>query len=82
MLSSNHVHRVSVSDCRVFVHKDHRIAPNTALHLLVDLSGSMVGGKDLVALEAAMALAHALEPIQGVSRAVTAFPGKHGEDIG
>jgi cobalamin biosynthesis protein CobT len=56
------------------------VAPNTALHLLVDLSGSMAGGSDRIALDAAMALALALEPMKGVSRAVTAFPSMRGQD--
>ena len=60
--------------------KEERRAPNTAVHVLVDLSGSMSGGNDAIALEAAMALALALEPIMGVSRAVTAFPGIGGAD--
>ena len=79
-LSSTHLHRVGVGDSRVFAHKEARQAPNTALHLLVDLSGSMAGGRDRVALEAAMALALALEPMEGVTQAVTAFPGLGGED--
>lgn len=45
---------------------------------LVDLSGSMCGGEDRLALDAAMALALALEPIKGVCRAVTAFPDRSG----
>ena len=60
--------------------KDQRQAPNTALHLLVDLSGSMARGQDCIALDAAMALALALEPIQGVSTAVSAFPSTQGQD--
>ena len=64
----------------MFSRTDERIAPNTAIHLLVDLSGSMAGGNDRTALEAAMALALALETIPGVSRAVTAFPGLSGQD--
>jgi cobaltochelatase CobT len=79
-LSPTHLHRVAVGDSRIFVRKDERHAPNTAVHLLVDLSGSMAGGSDGIALEAAMALALALEPITGVSRAVTAFPGLEGSD--
>ena len=75
-----HLHRVAVGDSRVFVRKEQRVAPNTAIHLLVDLSGSMAGGKDRVALDAALALALALEPISGVSAAVTAFPGLSGVD--
>ena len=79
-LSPTHLHRAGVGDPRIFRLKDHKVAPNTALHVLVDLSGSMAGGQDGIALEAAMALALALEPIHGVSRAVTAFPGMRGED--
>jgi cobaltochelatase CobT len=79
-LSPSHLHRVAVGDSRIFVRKDRKQAPNTAIHLLVDLSGYMAGGSDAVALEAAMALALALEPIQGVSCAVTAFPGIEGND--
>lgn len=79
-LSSAHLHRAAVGDARIFRIKDQRVAPNTALHLLVDLSGSMAGGQDGIALDAAMALALALEPISGVSRAVTAFPSLPGRD--
>jgi cobalamin biosynthesis protein CobT len=79
-LSSSHLHRAGVGDPRIFRTKAHRVAPDTALHLLVDLSGSMAGGEDGIALDAAMALALALEPIRGVSRAVTAFPGLRGQD--
>ncbi len=79
-LSPAHLHRAGVSDPRIFRIKEHKVAPDTALHLLVDLSGSMSGGQDGIALDAAMALALALEPIKGVSRAVSAFPGLLGQD--
>lgn len=79
-LSPTHLHRAGVGDPRIFRIRDHNVAPDTALHLLVDLSGSMAGGHDGIALDAAMALALALEPIRGVSRAVSAFPGLRGQD--
>ncbi|RKT47021.1 cobaltochelatase CobT-related protein [Thiocapsa rosea] len=79
-LSPAHLHRAGVGDPRIFRIKEHKVAPDTALHLLVDLSGSMAGGQDGIALDAAMALALALEPIKGVSRAVSAFPGLRGQD--
>ncbi|MFB1489324.1 MULTISPECIES: VWA domain-containing protein [unclassified Thiocapsa] len=79
-LSPNHLHRAGVGDPRIFEVREHKVAPNTALHLLVDLSGSMSDGQDRIALDAAMALSLALEPIRGVSRAVSAFPGLHGQD--
>ena len=77
-LSANRLHRAAVGDDRIFARQERRTAPNTALHLLVDLSGSMQGYRDRIALDAAMALALALEPMRGVSCAVTAFPGRHG----
>ena len=40
-LDPRRLHRVAVADERIFARKAHRIAPNTAVHLLVDLSGSM-----------------------------------------
>ncbi len=74
-LSPGALHRAGLGDPRVFQRREERAAPNTAVHLLVDLSFSMAGGADRVALHAAMALALALEPLRGVSCAVTAFPG-------
>jgi cobaltochelatase CobT len=69
-----------VGDDRIFVRRDRRVAPNTAMHLLIDLSGSMGGFQDRIALDAATALALALEPMRGVSCAVTAFPSLDGQD--
>ena len=78
-LSPSHLHRAGVGDPRVFRIREQAIAPNTALHLLVDLSSSMSAGRDGIALDAAAALALALEPVKGVSRAVTAFPSLQGQ---
>ena len=78
-LSPTHLHRAGVGDPRVFRIREQAIAPNTALHLLVDLSSSMSAGRDAIALDAAAALALALEPVKGVSRAVTAFPSLQGQ---
>lgn len=85
-LLSRRLHRVGLGETRLFARQHRRPAPNTALHLLVDLSGSMSRRTEAgrpsfqVALEAALAVALALEPIAGVSVAVTAFPGEQGED--
>jgi cobaltochelatase CobT len=87
-LDTRRLHRVAVADARIFARKAHRIAPNTALHLLVDLSGSMAAAVDRrdgsvttrteSALESALALALALDGIPGVTVATTAFPGRAG----
>ena len=82
-------HRLTASqagESRLFIQRQPRIAPNAAVHLLVDISGSM--GKPIgegnrkyfhVANEAALALAMALEGIPGVVPAVSYFPGIHQE---
>ena len=82
-------HRLAASqagESRLFIQRQPRIAPNAAVHLLVDISGSM--GKPIgegnrkyfhVANEAALALAMALEGIPGVVPAVSYFPGVHQE---
>lgn len=82
-------HRLATSqagESRLFIQRQPRIAPNAAVHLLVDISGSM--GKPIgegnrkyfhVANEAALALAMALEGIPGVVPAVSYFPGIHQE---
>ena len=82
-------HRLAASqagESRLFIQRQPRIAPNAAVHLLVDISGSM--GKPIgegnrkyfhVANEAALALAMSLEGIPGVVPAVSYFPGIHQE---
>ncbi|MDV5079527.1 VWA domain-containing protein [Vibrio parahaemolyticus] len=82
-------HRLAASqagESRLFIQRQPLIAPNAAVHLLVDISGSM--GKPIgegnrkyfhVANEAALALAMALEGIPGVVPAVSYFPGIHQE---
>jgi len=87
-LDLKRLHRVAAADERIFARRAHRIAPNTAVHLLVDLSGSMhatvhrADGNPTTrasgALESALALALALDGIPGVTVATTAFPGRTG----
>jgi cobalamin biosynthesis protein CobT len=77
--------RLVQGDSRVFERRNHRQSPNTAIHLLVDASGSMNGCPDAssrvrlidLAMDSAVALALALEGISGVNSAITRFP--HGD---
>jgi cobaltochelatase CobT len=77
--------RLSQGDSRVFERRTHKQAPNTALHLLVDASGSMnsrISPSSMItlahiAMDSAVALALALEGISGVNPAITRFP--HGD---
>lgn len=73
--------RVVVGDMRVFSTKNPRVKANTAIHILVDLSGSMSGGSDVIAKQAALAVGLALEGIKGVNPAVTFFGGYAGDPV-
>ncbi len=89
-LLSKRLYRSAMGDPRIFARQRERIAVDTALHLLIDLSGSMAASVRCdadgsvkrrldIALESALALALALDQINGVSVAVSAFPGQDGE---
>lgn len=78
-LDTNRLHRLVSGDTRVFRRSAERKHPDTAVHLLVDMSSSMdklmPSGEHVyeVARDAAMALALGLEKINGVNPAVTFF---------
>ena len=74
-LSTSHLCRLVVSDARVFRERTDRQAPNAAVHILLDMSGSMgLAGGDL-AMRSSLGLVMGLEGIRGVSPALTVFPG-------
>lgn len=80
--------RLATGDARVFVRNQAKRSPNTAIHLLVDGSGSMSAIPDdkncrpiNLAMEAAMALALAMDAITGVNLAVTRFPYGDTDDV-
>lgn len=73
--SASHLARLAVHDARVFEVRRMRKAPNAAVHVLLDMSGSMrVTGGDL-ALRSSLGLVLGLEGIRGVNPALTVFPG-------
>ena len=73
--STTHLCRLIVSDARVFREQTERQAPNAAVHILLDMSGSMgIAGGDL-AVRSSLGLVMGLEGIRGVSPALTVFPG-------
>lgn len=82
--------RIMTGDTRVFTQRTDTRAPNAAIHILVDRSGSMAtqaahvnGGASRnrldVAIDSAVALATALEAIPGVNSAITAFPASRSD---
>ena len=82
MLDAHKLYRLSTANPRVFRREDTQPGQNSAVHVLVDCSGSMSGVPIQLARQACYAVAKALEPIKGVNAAVTAFPAitDRGED--
>ena len=72
-LDARQLHRLSVADARVFKRNGQRVGINTAVHILLDCSGSM---RRRIALttQACHAVATALDGVDGISVGVTAFP--------
>ncbi|NCD34831.1 MAG: VWA domain-containing protein [Spartobacteria bacterium] len=73
-LDTRSLHRLAVSDPRVFRRNQHRQGIDTAVHVLLDCSGSMVRRIHL-ACTACYAVGKALESM-GINVAITAFPAE------
>jgi len=67
--------RVAVGDSRIFRKTDEKRGLDTAIHVLVDRSGSMNGNRMEVAMKSTMALMSTFDNIKGVSSAASMFPG-------
>lgn len=73
-LCPSNLYRVFVDNPKIFRSNSPTPAVNTALHLLVDCSGSMVGKPIRHARQACFAIASALKAVPGVNLGVTTFP--------
>jgi nitric oxide reductase activation protein len=72
-LDTRRLSGTSVGNARVFLRQNRRQAINTAIHILLDASGSMYSCMTLAA-QACFAVASALEGIPGTGTAITVFP--------
>ena len=68
------LHRLQTGNPRIFLREATQAGLNTAVHILLDVSGSMSGAPIVLARQVCFAVAKALENIKGVNPAVTAFP--------
>ncbi len=68
------LHRLQTGNPRIFRREAEQTGLNSAVHILLDVSGSMSGVPIVLARQACYAVAKALENIKGVNPAVTAFP--------
>ena len=91
-MDGKRLHRLPLGETKLFQRKQTKVAPNTAIHLLLDKSESMgyqvtdsqgqpMGSRMPIALEATLALALAFEGIPGVNPGVTAFPGHQDDSV-
>jgi len=72
-INKNRLHALAVNESKVFLRHTTKQATNTAVHILLDTSGSM-RGKMEIASQACFALASALYNTKGINVGVTAFP--------
>ncbi|WP_235669697.1 cobaltochelatase CobT-related protein [Solidesulfovibrio carbinolicus] len=79
-LDPKRLYGLAVGDARVFRTLGQKPAMSTAVHILVDSSGSMSGAPIKLASQACYAVATALERIKGVNVAVSVFPAGSAHD--
>ena len=77
-LHTSSLHRLQIGNTRVFHKESQQQGINTAVHILLDVSGSMAGAPINLANQACFAVAKSLGHIRGVNPAVTAFPATAG----
>lgn len=80
-IDSRRVTRLLSGDTRFFISREEKIAVNTSIHILTDLSSSMRSHQALVAQEASLSIALALEPVPGVDVAVSYFMGTANDPV-
>lgn len=74
-LNTRKLHTLASGNMKLFLRRGEKIGINTAVHVLLDASGSMNGAAMTLASQACFAVASALQGIKGISIGVTAFPG-------
>lgn len=69
------VARIAAGEAKIFGKHGRKQGVSTAVHILLDVSGSMQSqNKITLACHASFALAHALQQVSGIGVAVTSFP--------
>lgn len=74
-LNTQKLHTLATGNTRLFLKRGERAGVNTAVHVLLDSSGSMNDGQMRLASKASYSLASALTSIKGISVGITTFPG-------
>ena len=79
-LCGHGLYRIAVHDPRLFMKNESVTGIDTAVHILLDISGSMTSRIELAGA-ACYSVALALAAIPGISVGVSAFPADYKEDI-
>lgn len=79
-LSTHKLSRLAVHNPRLFLKNESVTGLDTAVHILLDISGSMTSRIDL-ACAACYSVALALAAIPGISVGVSAFPADYEDDV-
>ena len=79
-LCGHGLYRIAVHDPRLFMKNESVTGIDTAVHILLDISGSMTSRIELAGA-ACYSVALALTAIPGISVGVSAFPADYEEDI-
>ncbi|WP_407844636.1 cobaltochelatase CobT-related protein [Desulfovibrio falkowii] len=74
ILHTRSLYKLHMGNSHVFQSMSEQTGLNTAVHILLDVSGSMGGAPISLAKQACYAIARALAGIKGINPAVTAFP--------
>ena len=74
-LDTKTIHKLFVGDPKIFRRPGARIGHSTAVHLLIDASGSMSGSINLVSL-LSYSLCRSLSEMPGISVGASVFPGQ------
>ena len=75
-LSASRLASFVTGNTRVFVREDEQQDVNTAVHIMIDMSGSMCGDCDVGAKKAACAFAMACASIKGINVGVSGFTSR------
>lgn len=80
-LDTRKLHTLAAGNTKIFLRKGEKMGVNTAIHILLDTSGSMNGNPIVLASKACFAVVSALNSIKGINVGVTAFPGSRTQDL-
>lgn len=80
-LDTRKLHTLAAGNTKIFLRKGEKIGVNTAVHILLDASGSMNGNPMGLASKACFAVVSSLNSIKGINVGVTAFPGSRTQDL-